>query len=557
MWLLLCGGLFFSQAAPVDVETARQVAKNFYFERVNIEGQMTYSDIVFSDEIPVMSNATVLYYVFNVSGDLGWVAVSGDDRTVPVLSYAFKGSYGTQSQPDNFAYWMNRYSNQIQRIIEEDQAGTQESADLWKLYSAEDFSSPKSTLAVAPLLGSIAWGQGCYYNAQCPVAVGGDCGHVPTGCVATAMAMIMKKHAYPTHGFSSHSYSHPTYGTLSANFGTATYGWSSMPNTCNSSNTEVAEIMKHCGVSVEMDYDVYGSGAYLYDAVTAFKTYFIYAATYANKQTYTDADWKALLKADLDLGHPILYAGQDISGGHAFVCDGYQGSNNDYFHFNWGWEGAYNSYNYVTSLIPGGNSSNGDYTDNQEAVVNIYPDPAVIPAANFTANNTVIAVNNFVNFTDQSTNDPLIWAWSVNPTTGTSFVGGTTSASKNAKIGFTATGQFTISLTVTNAAGSDTETKNNYITVTGGAGVDENTASSISIYPNPVSDEVYVETPKGFPSDLQLHLYNLLGDQIDVNVVEVDGMRMVLPVSTLPQGLYYLSLQGSDLNLTVKIAVRH
>jgi hypothetical protein len=54
--------------------------------------------------------------------------------------------------------------------------------------------------------------------------------------------------------------------------------------------------------------------------------------------------------------------------GHAFVCDGYQGT--DYFHFNFGWSGSFNGYFYVDNLTPGGNNFNLA----QELIINIYPD---------------------------------------------------------------------------------------------------------------------------------------------------------------------------------------
>jgi PKD repeat protein len=81
------------------------------------------------------------------------------------------------------------------------------------------------------------------------------------------------------------------------------------------------------------------------------------------------------------------------------------------------------------------------------------------PVANFSASATTITVGQSVTFTDQSTNSPTSWAWT--------FDGGTPSTSnlQNPTITYNTVGVFTVSLTVTNAFGSDTETKANYITV--------------------------------------------------------------------------------------------
>jgi PKD repeat protein len=82
------------------------------------------------------------------------------------------------------------------------------------------------------------------------------------------------------------------------------------------------------------------------------------------------------------------------------------------------------------------------------------------PVADFTSNTTNVTVGGTVNFTDLSTNNPDNWSWTFN--------GGTPSSStdQNPNITYNAVGTYTVSLTATNAAGNDIETKTNYITVT-------------------------------------------------------------------------------------------
>jgi PKD repeat protein len=92
------------------------------------------------------------------------------------------------------------------------------------------------------------------------------------------------------------------------------------------------------------------------------------------------------------------------------------------------------------------------------------------PVANFSGNPLSLNVGGNVQFTDLTTNSPTSWAWSITPGTGWSYAGGTTASSQNPLVTFTAAGQYTISLTASNAAGSDVETKNNYITVTTATG---------------------------------------------------------------------------------------
>jgi PKD repeat protein len=81
------------------------------------------------------------------------------------------------------------------------------------------------------------------------------------------------------------------------------------------------------------------------------------------------------------------------------------------------------------------------------------------PVADFSANQTVIDAGQSVNFTDLSTENPTSWSWTFN--------GGTpaNSSSQNPTVTYNTAGTYSVSLTATNAAGNDTETKTNYITV--------------------------------------------------------------------------------------------
>jgi PKD repeat protein len=86
----------------------------------------------------------------------------------------------------------------------------------------------------------------------------------------------------------------------------------------------------------------------------------------------------------------------------------------------------------------------------------------VPPVAQFAASSTNPAINSTITFTDQSSNLPTSWAWSFSPNT-VVYMGGTTASSQNPQVQFTATGYYTVSLTATNAYGSDPEIKTNYI----------------------------------------------------------------------------------------------
>jgi len=88
----------------------------------------------------------------------------------------------------------------------------------------------------------------------------------------------------------------------------------------------------------------------------------------------------------------------------------------------------------------------------------------VPPVAQFSASSTSPAINSTVTFTDLSSNIPTSWAWEFSPNTVT-YMNGTTANSQNPQVQFTALGQYTVTLNATNAYGSDSEVKTNYINV--------------------------------------------------------------------------------------------
>lgn len=86
------------------------------------------------------------------------------------------------------------------------------------------------------------------------------------------------------------------------------------------------------------------------------------------------------------------------------------------------------------------------------------------PIAQFDASVYNTTINQTVSFTDLSTNGPESWNWVFNPNT-VVFVNGTDASSQNPEVQFTAPGSYSVTLTATNAFGSDDEVRNDYIQV--------------------------------------------------------------------------------------------
>ncbi|MEM9832201.1 MAG: C10 family peptidase [Bacteroidota bacterium] len=365
-------------ATEVSPEKAQSVAARFL--QISTEGARTqaptltlsYTKKFTTTSAHARQTYKSLYYVFNMDAG-GFVVISADDAAYPILGFSEQGSFTTKSLPHAYVKWIRAYEKQLKDLVQQPKQPTARVNQAWE--SLEIQSG-----AVGPLL-TTTWNQSPHYNESCPYDTQAQ-KHTVTGCVATAMAQIMKHHQHPQKGIGFHSYNHPTYGTLSANFGLTEYEWDQMPNTIFSSNTAVAQINYHCGVSVDMDYGASESGAAGAALVRpALRKYFQYEAEIAERSDYTDTEWVNLLKTEIDAGRPVYYEGSGTGGGHAFVCDGYQGE--DFFHFNWGWGGYMDGYYYIGDLSPadlGTGGGSGSYNTNQKIVYQIEPaeDPVVI-----------------------------------------------------------------------------------------------------------------------------------------------------------------------------------
>ncbi len=362
-------------ANPVEEAEARRIASEFAGR--NMPGHVLKSDQgdgLYTAYVSKGQNGEPRFYVFNLGHDGGFVIVSGDSRTPAVLGYAEKGSFRYEEVPENMKWWLSEYGRQIERIPEGFVMKAKVGHDLLKTGKQE---------SISPLLGDIAYNQDEPFNNLCPVLPDGST--APTGCVATAVAQIMRYYGHPLAGTGSHSYTweNANGGTqvLSADFGATQYDWDNMlPSYEEGYNDDQAEavatLMYHLGVAFEMDYapvSLVPSSS----VPPALHGFFGYdgAMSYRSRSDYNDEDWKALIRAELEAGRPVFYGGQADGGGHAFVLDGCQAD--DYFHVNWGWSGRYDGYFLLDALNPEGQGTGGfegGYNRYQEMLIGIQPE---------------------------------------------------------------------------------------------------------------------------------------------------------------------------------------
>lgn len=380
LYIIICSLVFHNiiQAKQISADQAIKVGVSFLqTESLNLEHV---------EKARFLPDTTthVLYYIFNDQSNNAFVIVSGDDAAYPILGYSKESLFRIKDVGSNIDKWFEGYKKELRFIIQTKLPATTEIINEWNALLNGPTKSFLEGTVVNPLMKT-KWNQSPFYNNLCPYDFNESKRSV-TGCVATAMAQIMKYWNHPAKGVGSHTYVHSKYGTLSANYAITNYNWANMPNQLTSSNNDVATLMYHCGVSVDMGYSPSGSYAWVISESSpiencsefAFKKYFDYSASSVGRQrsNYSESTWIQMLKDELDNQRPIMYEGHGSGGGHAFVCDGYDAAN--FFHFNWGWGGVYDGYFKINSLNPGtGGTGGGSGTFNQyqKAIFNLSPNP--------------------------------------------------------------------------------------------------------------------------------------------------------------------------------------
>ena len=371
-------------------------------------------------------------YVFNQSKSDGFVILAADDVAPAVLGFSDSGRIDAGNMAPAMAEWLKGMSEEISNVA----TGKRKPRTAAK--TPDVFSADWSD--VTPIL-TTEWAQTRPYNEACPYMGTDDTEafepywdnkvYAVTGCVATAMAQVMKYYEWPIQPVGT------SYFNSSIDYSTEPeYKWDLMrdhyygvydpehecmyindsdwpsPEAC----ATVAQLMHDIGTAVNMNYGRYGSGAvaeYLVD-YNVMTNNFSYDKTvkFAHRSNYTNEAWETLIYGELAAGYPLFYNGLDANTnvGHAFVCDGYKkevgtdSKTRNYFHINWGWEGLGNGYFLLTPfygeasgvLDPETQSTGGggeSYASSQGAIVGLRK-PGTTPrlytasAFQFSASNT-------------------------------------------------------------------------------------------------------------------------------------------------------------------------
>lgn len=363
-----------SFAGEVTEEQALQKALQFVPQSPSNQNQgrragNESATIVYTHKMPRSNRAA--FYIINVGKD-AFVLVSADDAARQVLGYSFSknfpvGADGSVQLPPHVKSFFDDLAAQMEAAVD---GGANGATPVIKTNSHRTANLPAN---VEPLI-TTTWDQGQYYNALCPKDVNGPDGHAWAGCVATAMAQVVKFWGSPTQGRGTHGYK-SNYGWLEVNFEASNFNYATMPNELTAGSTAaqvnaVATLMYQCGVACNMSYGPAESSSYNQDARAGLINFFRFSPdmSFVEKEFFTDDAWNNLLRENLAANHPVIYSGQSGISGHTFICDGYKAD--DYYHFNFGWGGFCDGWYLTSAVEPGGTA----YNSSQSALVGIVPD---------------------------------------------------------------------------------------------------------------------------------------------------------------------------------------
>lgn len=393
-----------STSDEVSMSLASEVALNFSngakFNNQTLSLKSTSTNSNFEDReideviVAPSEDGTPSLYIINFIPQ-GYVIISGTQKESPILGYSDNSVFKLDSIPITIAFWLADRMDKIQVLKDVDVVVADSIVQEWAYQSNLSLEPNLHDFEIAPREGydliqkgpllTTTWGQGWGYNSLLePI----DGTLPPTGCVATAIAQVMKYHEYPSN-----------------------YNWSLMPNTYGTNET--ALLMKDIGEAVHMDYGVIESGASMSDAKSALVNDFGYSST-ASYINYTVGS----VVSEISNYRPVIMDGYNTyytttSGwwifeqtthhyeqGHAWVCDGYKrrkyyttynygtpdeytesnGYGPYYLHMNWGWgsSGAHINgwFLYDHWEIDGSNFTDGnprDYQYRKKCIIGIKP----------------------------------------------------------------------------------------------------------------------------------------------------------------------------------------
>ena len=405
--LLACAGLW---AGPTTAYDAEMAASGWLKASVQPLGVNLGRRVVHVETFNNYSGKAAYHIVY--LSPSGFVIVSADDTIEPIIGFADDGDYDPSAD------------NPLGALVTDDLGGRVglappslgfiggASPTLRSLSGADSAEGPRakwryfiglaekpddgfslmslmcvSDIRVLPLVQS-RWSQGSVcsehiYNYYTPE-------NYPCGCMATALAQVMRYYEYPTRQIGVSEFSIDVHGTNGQTALTrggdglgGPYNWTEMPlrptENCailtEAQRQAIGALCYDAGVAVGMEYTPSGSGASLPDAKDALVSTFQFESAVRGYNSGSDihAGMSNMINPNLDAGAPVILGIMDVSdsnGAHAVICDGYgYESSTLYHHLNMGWSGIDD----VWYNLPEIDGQRGKYSTIFGCLYNIFP----------------------------------------------------------------------------------------------------------------------------------------------------------------------------------------
>lgn len=337
--------------------TTRTVGRNLELVWNGLDNIQTKADAGFQESAPAP------FYIFNRQNG-GFVIVAGDDRELPILAYSADNCFSRSGMPDNVEAWIGRMISHMENVMNGSVQGNGNAGQWQKIESIT-----KALGGTQKVLATALWNQDEPFNEYCTTICGE---RVLTGCSATAAAILMRYHRYPSQAHGPiPGYTSSNRFIIPDNDDLPIYDWNNMPlsspgSWSNEQKAQVSRLMYDCGMAFKSDYGSTGTGAYNSALFKGMTTYFKFSkkARMTERANFGLEEWLGILRKEIDANTPVIYTGQSIdNGGHAFIIDGYD--SNGYLHVNWGWGGSNNGFYAMTDV---------EYNRNDIAMTGLVPD---------------------------------------------------------------------------------------------------------------------------------------------------------------------------------------
>ena len=322
-------------AKKVSEEQAFSEATKFF----QSTGDNNKRSLIFAGKAVTRSSESLPYYVFNRE-EGGFVIIAGDDNLQKVLGYSETGTFDADNLPP-----------QLKELFVnlEDNLGKNPNSATHASWSTDTRAES------GVLLKTALWDQWEPYNLYTPKFDGET---APVGCIATALAIIMKYNEFPkttvkplNHKWYSQGVPY-TYDFSKMNIDYSLLRDEYLPDDelTEAEKAAIAEIMYAAQATVNMQFDAQVSTSYSQDKPRMYRELFGYdeQCQFIDRIYFSDAEWNDIIQDQLNNNMPVLMEAKNGFNGHAFVIDGYD--TNGYYHVNWGWGGIANGYFAIDDL---------------------------------------------------------------------------------------------------------------------------------------------------------------------------------------------------------------